>query len=88
MTSLGSLLLAAAAATASLHEPHAAAAVFDESYPTLAACQIELQHARREGTARFRRLYAHAMCHPVPEPGGVRFHVRMVWKRTAIRRWR
>ena len=79
-----SLLAASLLAASNLSEPHAAAEVFDQDYLTSAACEAALDHGREAGTPELRRLLAQAECHAKAEHDGVRFHVRMRWKRSPI----
>ena len=79
-----SLLAASVLAATGLSEPHAAAEVFDQDYPTSAACEAALEHGREAGTPELRRLLDQAECHAKTERDGVRFHVRIRWKRSPV----
>ena len=77
---LAASVLAAACGSARL----AAAEVFDQDYPSSAACEAALDHGREAGSPELRRLLAQAECHAKAGHDGVRFYVRMRWKRSPV----
>ena len=82
------LLAAAALAATGRAEPHAAAEVFDQDYPTLAACEAALERGREAGSPELHRLLSQAQCHAMADHEGAGFHVRMRWIRSPMRKGR
>ncbi len=82
------LLAAAALAATSPVEPHAAAEVFDQDYPSQAACDAALQKGREAGSPELRRLLGQAQCHAMADRQGARFHVQIRWIRSPLQRGR